>query len=542
MRIGYFPIVYPNELLYSVFARYFSQSGCINYTQTAEELFVNPKERLDLLFTNQLRPEIISRLTDRQSLEEVLLNHTLFPYYARFLPYERRKTAYGQILTMSGIYRKILSITPNRNQEKQYLKYCPICIEEDRKKYGESYWNRIHQIPEITVCPIHGCRLLNSTVEVSRRNTRYFYPADNVEDMTITYGSKKEQDISIYLKAVIERKLDIEKKFLIGDLLSNALQGTEYASVRGEMINVNKLSQDFFEFYKGFHSGIDKQWQISKLLHNQRMNPYEIIQMAYFLQIPIDDLINGNIPCQSNCFEEGVIESIRNGKSMYQIAKETGVSPSLIHLVSDEYSIKPNHTKAYATKKKAGYEQRIIEERKFWLEVIETNPGVSYSVLRSIPEYTSRLNWLRRHDTEWTDKHYPQKAKSTQKIENLKRMDSKYLPIVRQAIEDYKEKEGEKPKRITISAISDYLGMKGRTLYHLEQCRKEIEKHYEDQNEYWARKIIWAVHKMIEEDLRRNWKQLHDLLHIPRQNIVECFPLIEQSGNVEVLRVLQEII
>lgn len=41
------------------------------------------------------------------------------------------------------------------------LKYCPVCMKEEVEAYGESYWHREHQIPSITACRKHKCRLID---------------------------------------------------------------------------------------------------------------------------------------------------------------------------------------------------------------------------------------------------------------------------------------------------------------------------------------------------------------------------------------------
>jgi hypothetical protein len=39
-----------------------------------------------------------------------------------------------------------------------------MCVEQDRRQYGETYWHRSHQLPGIELCPEHECRLLSTSV------------------------------------------------------------------------------------------------------------------------------------------------------------------------------------------------------------------------------------------------------------------------------------------------------------------------------------------------------------------------------------------
>ena len=52
--IGFMPEIYPDELLYSRFARYYERSGYMAYIFAAEDLFQNKNERPDVEFINRL--------------------------------------------------------------------------------------------------------------------------------------------------------------------------------------------------------------------------------------------------------------------------------------------------------------------------------------------------------------------------------------------------------------------------------------------------------------------------------------------------------
>jgi hypothetical protein len=71
----------------------------------------------------------------------------------------------------------LFSVLP-RNESDSYLKYCPLCVNEDRENYGEAYWHRTHQIRNMKVCPKHNCNLINSTVTAKSEQTFTFCPAE----------------------------------------------------------------------------------------------------------------------------------------------------------------------------------------------------------------------------------------------------------------------------------------------------------------------------------------------------------------------------
>ncbi len=100
--------------------------------------------------------------------DEIIQNHTLLPLHKPFiLP----KTS----LLMSEIMK-----SANRSREKlalvgtlattvkppRFFRYCPECLEEDERSYGESYLHRSHQIGGVLVCYKHGTWLQNSVFSV----------------------------------------------------------------------------------------------------------------------------------------------------------------------------------------------------------------------------------------------------------------------------------------------------------------------------------------------------------------------------------------
>ena len=165
--ISFFPDIYPDELIYSTLSRYYAKSGYTAYIFAAEDLYEKRTVKPDIEFLNPLTKNAFDIITQNISWESVIKKHTMFSYYARFLNRERRNKAYETLVNMSGSVYNILAIP--KTKENRYLRYCPVCANEDREKYGETYWHRIHQMIGVNVCPIHGCYLVNSDVPISSR-------------------------------------------------------------------------------------------------------------------------------------------------------------------------------------------------------------------------------------------------------------------------------------------------------------------------------------------------------------------------------------
>lgn len=61
--IAYFPNFYPDELLYSVLARYYVHSGYTTYISVADDLYIKRTTRPDVEFLNHFTPDAFNVLT-----------------------------------------------------------------------------------------------------------------------------------------------------------------------------------------------------------------------------------------------------------------------------------------------------------------------------------------------------------------------------------------------------------------------------------------------------------------------------------------------
>jgi Tn7-like transposition protein D/TniQ protein len=179
--IGYFPTAYPDELLYSICARFGELVDYRSKLAVHVDLFGNKgntaivdlPSHLGYLIANLPpgHPHTVDRLID---------DYTLFRYYAPFL--EVKRAARIRQL-MSGSSSLAVQTYVGRNSGKIHppysLRYCPQCVVEDRKIYGECYWHRLHQATGVEVCPRHACFLEDSSERVHNRvNPSWYVPAE----------------------------------------------------------------------------------------------------------------------------------------------------------------------------------------------------------------------------------------------------------------------------------------------------------------------------------------------------------------------------
>lgn len=518
--ILYLPEIYEDEILYSFLSRAYEKGGYVSQRQAMETFLNNPNEKLELVFCNNMSAEIIDYLTRNCKWENFLSDYTLCNYYGRYLKIAKRREAMQALTALKGNYANLFSITPIRDK-KEYLKYCPMCAKEQREKYGETYWNRIHQVPEIKVCPKHKCKLLNSTIEYDRHKVRGFFTAESsITNLELEAGTEIEVKLAEYIDTMVHTPIKTYANLQPGEFLISQMSNTPYLSKRGQIINITVLYEKMMEFYDNLGNGISMNWQISKVLHGERINPYEIIQIGVFLGIEPKELMECRLPYKKpeEDFDDKVIEMLRDGVSAYQLSKDLGVSKTLINLIRKKHGIPNYKSDKYVTNKHNDKEQKITELRKVWVETMAEYPGYSYTQICKMSEYKLELRWLRRNDLEWTERHYPKAEKSKVKIERLTKLDDEYYPRMETIIAEYKEKDGEMPKKITIGAISRAAGLSNRDLYNMKKCRMLIEKYEETQEEFWVRKILWAISIIEKEGKELSWNNVNKIMHISRPN------------------------
>lgn len=184
--IGAFPDPYPDELLYSVQARYQQRLHDWRVRYTPRELFGSPHLIASTTFPSHLS-SLIARLPaqafgettpeDSKAIaREFLANHTLLPYYAPFLPPHRLARVEEDLLGAGGPWVQArIGIKASAVPAPPWLRYCPLCVREDRACVGEPYWRREHQAPGVVVCVQHDVWLERSLIRARGQDTRQVY-------------------------------------------------------------------------------------------------------------------------------------------------------------------------------------------------------------------------------------------------------------------------------------------------------------------------------------------------------------------------------
>ena len=310
--LGFFPTLYPGELLYSAIARYQIRSGNLSPKLIIEELFNSRTITATADLPCGLE-SFVQNLPKFSSItvDSLIQRHTLYPFYATFLPPKRARQIEismrgiygGNIHTRAGIMASAIA-TP------QYFRYCPDCLQADLDKYGETYWHRLHQTPGVLFCPIHKIPLQNSQILLQGLN-KHEYQLANPESYPITaqkanYARETTeklialaQDIAHLLEATLpSRTIEWFSKRYQTLLIEKG-----YANTNGR-VRQKQLIDDFVFFYgSDFLKTLDSMvvyedasnW-LSQIVrkHRRVFHPIRHLLMIRFLRESIDTFFQNN--------------------------------------------------------------------------------------------------------------------------------------------------------------------------------------------------------------------------------------------------------
>lgn len=438
---------------------------------TMEQLFGNRRERATLLIPKHLKHLVEKTKKFGLSFELLLYEHTVFPYITCFL----NKEQYQKVLDFvnSSEERQTPLFVYKHNIYPKYLKYCPLCIQDDRTEHGEAYWHREHQSYGLSICSRHGYYLKNSSIEVlDNRNNRYIAlellaeANDSLVAEDIS-GCKYEYQIAcdihyIYKNYEFIRKLMWNKCGMIREATIALLFDRGLSTLKG-LVKINRLCEEFYARYnslqlKQLFEELDYDNKIHWLITLCRGSKKSVVAIRFIL---FADFLAGGLKQYMDLISKQE-KFVNQEKTVFQ-------SPIF-------------------------FEEKLIRYRKRWLDAWENNPaGLRVDLVNADrPAYT----WLRRHDNDWMLDNSPIKTKPRGTIiyKDWPIVDNELQDLVDDAVDQIKNLEG-KPERITKANICRHMQRKyiiERNSKSLPMTMHKIDDSIESTYEYRLRKIAWA--------------------------------------------------
>jgi len=290
--ISFLPQEYPSELAYSWFSRYHLRAGYPTHKAAMEDLYCKRSDVPSKEFIGNLNADARRIITRLCSIEELVLYHTMFPQYARFVPLAQKENALRHLGWDSTDVHHLFAVLP-RAEGEQYLRYCPACAVEERNAYGEAYWHTHHQIRNMIVCPKHGCRLISSTVPAKSEQCFTFCPAElYITDVEATQeGNPKLLQFVKYMAAVFDAPMDFERDIPISAILYNGMSRTKYLKATGRSRYTKTLVEDLTAFYGSMGlPSVATMSQVQRVLLGDHCDFSVVCQLAFFLDMSVEEL------------------------------------------------------------------------------------------------------------------------------------------------------------------------------------------------------------------------------------------------------------
>ena len=172
--ISNFPAPYPNELIYSVIARYAVHNGILSPKYLTEELFNNRNLTPTYDLPSHL-DRVASYLPDHYDTLILINQHTLLPIYQPFQP---DRVMHYAVQALRGEQYQSLHTKLGKNASRikavSFFRFCPHCWQEQMQQYGEVYWKCSWQITGYEYCTKHASPLFVSSVSCNGLDRRYY--------------------------------------------------------------------------------------------------------------------------------------------------------------------------------------------------------------------------------------------------------------------------------------------------------------------------------------------------------------------------------
>lgn len=279
------------------------------------------------------------------SLDDVLANHTLLPYYTRFFSEEKKRNVWEALRAGRG--SGITSVRTQIPDGTEGLKYCPICYQADTEQYGEPYWHSIHQIPLMPLCPTHKIPLVSVPIKFAR-----------LSELFLPLISVNIQEAESVIETWMDPLTDMIAALLCGDYhvpvdghsnLHTALVSNGYGEdrvSRYQSIDVGKVQRAAMEYYgqqiyEQYFASLSAA-VLSRLVHWQLSSPDRYALLAVLVGLDADTLFGPAIDVTDPLLERllsykevGVIY----GK--HDLAAKMGIQPGQLDSLAEKYHIEP---------------------------------------------------------------------------------------------------------------------------------------------------------------------------------------------------------
>jgi hypothetical protein len=482
--LGYFPVPYQDELLYSMVARYAQHTG----------LHGNQKAVVRAVFSSSTAvavpdlPSHLSSLVKKLQLvwptnvTEIINSFTLAPIYLPFLSQKQasktirsmRSDSGGDIHTRSGIVASAI-------KQPEYFRYCPKCLKEQHLEFGECYWKRVHQLSGLEFCNRHSCLLEYSAVSFHSKDKHLFIAAN---ESKLNAGARHVElkDIERALHDRYEKLLEVSQSKGLGFNRWTLF----YKNLAAELGLVRRSRI----CHQEIHGLLKKTWA-GTVFQDQ----FQSSENNYWL---------------TNLFRKHrkSFHPLRHLLVTTALLPELSVTKLLekVRRLPDRL-LDPSHAS-----KKITARDKADEYRSSWVAMLKRHPSTGVKELRCIECGGAIYSWLYRNDKNWLMSNKPRRKVNAQShyIANYCDWDTKNV----EHLESVYESMANAPNRmrLTRTRFIKELPRSNSVEKHLSDLpatSQWLTDHEESVEDYQLRRLRIAYEQMKSNNLEvKRWRLL----------------------------------
>lgn len=534
LELHFFPTAFPDETLHSLVSRYARLCGVRSCRAAFAGLKSAAAFSQNVAFPSHLRDFVDALPSGSElSVAEILMRHTLLPYYAPFL--SMRQVEHARALMTAdgkGLMLK-LGVNASRIGFASRVRLCAECIAQDELQQGVAYWHRVHMLPGVLVCPHHGTPLRILDHRWLSRNSRQLNLPNDEHVQAHTILLDIPSVCMSPLHGIALRSLQViesEVTALPADALRYTLmqQATQLNLASGNhRLYLQMLAQHMVNFF----AALPRDWEFSvlgevrgdipatwvtKLLRKPitSHHPLKYILLAGALDVDMASLLHDQRPLERE-MASGPQAHIRLPEDDPPVMSNEGMDCSSAAIWN--YALEGTDAKKIAAV--LGVSLAYVYRR------IRNVPGgqdawrkarfqIELSARRRIFETDYRLHkahacrgyaWLYRHDKQWLSKSTanpsPHRAPRKNSSEMFTALDERLSVEVRKCADVLYAFKG-KPVRVSRTKIGRELHVLSRfekQLCKLPLCAAALDKVCESVENFHNRRLRWARCKLLSE-------------------------------------------
>lgn len=330
--ISFFPTPYPDELWYSVICRYHVHSGNYCAKHTLRQLYGDNFCAPSLMLCGPINTLLAQLPQGFLSAKDVVMQHTFYPYYARFFPTQRKRSTYAYVVNGNPLAVHRMGISQANGNHCSIMRYCPACYQEDLQLYGEPYWHRSHQLPDMQICTKHRCWLVDTDVAYNSTRQQELFPAS----FTMQLKKPSAEPVPgclLALDSLLHDTLDSSFDYRDGSVyhavLDCALRSRGWRSLTGGRTYAAKIETALLSLYGSYVPTADiSTKQLHATLCNKSVAPRYVLQLAVLLGLSLHDLLHA--PDAVPDYRAEMKAMYQSGASMYHIAQLYGTDAKTV--------------------------------------------------------------------------------------------------------------------------------------------------------------------------------------------------------------------